>query len=504
MAFPEWVEKQKKRGQEIKKINGKYYVYERKSRWDPQQKKSKKKTGEYLGRLTQDGFVPKRARLDTSSPILSMEYGASRFLAGLTGDLLEMLRSRFGDDTAERVYASAMMKIISPCPFRRVGGRYETSFMSWMLPGLALSPASMTGLLDRVGRDRRACAEFMRDAMEPAPYVLIDGTGTQSSSGGTCMAMPGHSNRHGFLPQVNQVYVLSAGGGGGMPAFYRNVAGNIPDVTAFELTVEDAGVEGVTVIADAGFASGANFDMMAESGLSYIVPLKRNTSEVDLGAVGYDTVFTYHHRAISAHAEEKDGYRVCVFRDEKLRADEMADFVGRGEKANAAAEEKKGFDPGKDLRDIPAETGAKNSSFGTIILRTSLMETPPQEVYGMYKLRWEIEQLFDTMRNSLDADTSSMQDDEGFEAWSFVNHVMLIAACRILAIVREKNLAKQYSLSGIMDALSRVHMVQIASQWKMAETTKKTKKMLNDLVIDIEPDDTLLRKKRGKKSKPMP
>ena len=61
------------------------------------------------------------------------------------------------------------------------------------------------------------------------------------------------------------------------------------------------------------------------------------------------------------------------------------------------------------------------------------------------QLRWQIEQLFDTMRNTCGLDTSSMQDDEGFNAWSFINHVTLIVACRVLALVRQKKLAKEYS-----------------------------------------------------------
>ena len=107
----------------------------------------------------------------------------------------------------------------------------------------------------------------------------------------------------------------------------------------------------------------------------------------------------------------------------------------------------------------------------------------------MYKLRWEIEQLFDTMRNTIEADTSCMHDDTGFEAWSFINHVMLIAACRVLAMIRAKKLAKEYSLAGVMDILSRVHMIQVADEWMMAETTKKTKKMLKELGIVLDEDN---------------
>jgi transposase len=306
--------------------------------------------------------------------------------------------------------------------------------------------------------------------------------------------MPGHSKKNGYIPQVNQVYILAVSEGGGMPAFYRNVAGNIPDVTAFSLTVTDADIENATVVADAGFASEDNFGQFAECDLDYIVPLKRNTTEIDLGSVTFEGVFDYHHRAILAHSDEKDGYRVCVFRDEKLRAEEMADFVGRKEKANATAESKRGFDPARDLLDVAGDTNARMHTFGTIILRTSIMDCDARKIYETYKLRWEIEQLFDTMRNTLEADASFMRDDPGFEAWTFINHLSLIMACRVLAIIRERKLSKDWSLAGMMDHLSRIHAVQIAGQWRLAEVIKKTKKMLDRFSIALDLDADLIPK----------
>lgn len=494
MSLPEWVQKQKKKGFEIKKIHGNYYMYELKSAWDPKRKKAKKVTGEYIGKVTPDGVVPKKKRVSSTAPVFSVEFGATAFLAGLSGDILEALRGHFDEGTAQRVYATSILRLISPCPFRRIEHRYESSWMSRILPKLALSPASITGLLDVVGGNRRACAAFMRDTMEPAQYILIDGTGTISRSEKLERALPGHSKRNGYTPQVNQVYVVSVAGRGIAPAFYRNVAGNVPDVTAFNLTVHDAGIKNAVIVADAGFASRDNFEMLLDSELNYIVPLKRNSSEVKLPCIEYDTMFNYHHRPILAHSEVKDGYRVCVFRDEKLRSDEMADAIGRVEKLNATAEAKRTFNPDTDLRDAAVETKAKIASFGTIILRTSLMEEDMKKIYETYKIRWEIEQLFDTLRNTISQDASFMQDDSGFEAWTFINHVTLMIACRVLAVIRAKKMSKDWSLAGVLDHLSRVHAVQVADEWMLAEVVGKTKKMCRDLAINLDLNTSILPK----------
>lgn len=487
MSFPDWVVSQKRQGCEIKKNGNNYYMYERKSAWDPKRKKAKKVTGKYLGKVTPDGVIPPKKRIDMQKPVFSLEYGATAFLAEQSGDLLRALYDQFDDDVAQRIWAMAILRLIRGCPFRRMDVRYENSWMSRLLPGLSLSPSSITRLLDDIGGDRKSCAEFMRSIMTPSPYFLIDGTGTVSRSCGMGRAMPGHSGKHGFLPQINQVYVVSVSEEGSIPVFYRNVSGNVPDVTALELTLFDAGIENATLVADAGFASSGNFELMSDSGLDYVIPLKRNTTETDLASIRYEELFSYHERAISAHSETKDGYRICVFRDEKMRAKEMADFISRKEKKNATAERRKSFDPEKDLVDVSAAGLERIPLFGTIILRTTVVDGNAQSVYELYKIRWEIEQLFDTLRNTLGADESYMQDDTGFEAWTFINHISLIMACRTLSLLRKKKMLKNISLAGLMDMLSNIHTVQVADEWMLAEIVGKTKDALMNfgVVLDM-------------------
>jgi hypothetical protein len=79
-----------------------------------------------------------------------------------------------------------------------------------------------------------------------------------------------------------------------------------------------------------------------------------------------------------------------------------------------------------------------------------------------------------------------MQDDPGFEGWTFINHLSLLMACRVLSMIREKKMAKDWSLAGMMDHLSRIYAVQIAGKWHLAEVIKKTKKMLDTFSIKLD------------------
>ena len=147
-AIPQWAKDQRQKGTEIKVIGGRYYLSKVTSKWDPTIKRARKISGDYLGVLTPDGLIPvhhKMLRLD--EPVLSKEFGASWLLASLTGDIREHLRTRFPDIWRE-LYAICLARTVRPCAFRYIAQRYENSILSEALPGLALSGASITTLLN--------------------------------------------------------------------------------------------------------------------------------------------------------------------------------------------------------------------------------------------------------------------------------------------------------------------------------------------------------------------
>ena len=78
-----------------------------------------------------------------------------------------------------------------------------------------------------------------------------------------------------------------------------------------------------------------------------------------------------------------------------------------------------------------------------------------------------------------------MQDDAGFEAWSFFAHITISVACRILAKLRKLELLKNWSLEGLLDHLSRIHTVQVADEWRIAEVTKKTRDLVSSLDYNL-------------------
>ena len=75
MAYPEWVEKHRRKGTNISCIRGKYYLYACTSKYDPVKKRARKITGEYLGRITEDGLIPPKKK-KTIDSVTVKEFGA--------------------------------------------------------------------------------------------------------------------------------------------------------------------------------------------------------------------------------------------------------------------------------------------------------------------------------------------------------------------------------------------------------------------------------------------
>jgi transposase len=487
MPPPDWVQKHKKTGCEIKHINGKYYLYKLKSKWHKTKKKPVKVTGQYLGTITPTGFKPKKTKTNPQQQITTKEYGTTTYL---TKDIQTTLENTFDTELAQKIYTLALLRVMGCTTFKRMDHTYQTSYLSEKIPKIALSPSTISTTLTKLGTQRKNIETTMLQLSKSVTNIIIDGSKITSCSHQISLAQVGYNNNHIWDPQVNVMYVFERSE---LPApvFYRCVFGNIPDVSAMELTMHAMNREGsFTVVGDTGFASVANFEMQQNSGLSYVIPLKRNTSEVCgselLARDNFGCSFVYNKRPVRVYEPVKSGYRVIVFRDEALRSREMADFIARLEKQNLAA-----LGCGEGVVDVGQAVLEADAFFGVIVLRTNLAVSV-QEVYEIYKLRVGIEQYFDTLKNALDQDRSYMHSDEGFEGWCFINHITLMIAYRVLNMLKCAKLTGQYSLQDVVGFLSRIMVVQIDGMWRIAEYTKYAKTLCEKLGLSILDPKTLL------------
>ena len=102
-SHPKWATKHKKKGTELRLINGRYYLYEVISKRDKEKGRARKITGKLLGKITkEEGFVESekallRKRKLSVSKASTKEYGVTAFIDTHLKEYKTLLRKHFPD-----------------------------------------------------------------------------------------------------------------------------------------------------------------------------------------------------------------------------------------------------------------------------------------------------------------------------------------------------------------------------------------------------------------------
>jgi len=87
-------------------------------------------------------------------------------------------------------------------------------------------------------------------------------------------------------------------------------------------------------------------------------------------------------------------------------------------------------------------------------------------VYESYKQRNEIEVMFDSYKNYLDADVSYMQNRYVMKVWLFVNFLAMIAYCKLCERLRQAGSLSEYSPKNIIELSKAIYKMKIRSIWR--------------------------------------
>ncbi len=471
--IPQWVKKFKEKGTEIKRINNRYYLYQIKSVWDPQIKRARKITNKYLGVITPKGLIkPRHERiLEDFKNITVKEFGASSSVVAICSDIIEILKRCFPYDYEDLVVFS-IIRFFYSCPLKNVQGYYVDSHLSDLFCNAKVSPKSLSELLSSIGKRRGKIVEFLKNFVIGAKHVVIDLTHVFSFSENVISASVGYNSEREYIPQINFILVFSLDKK--QPSFFRIVPGSIRDVSAISLTLKEASIERAVVIGDKGIYSATNVEFFEKGNIEYILPLKRDCSFIDYTPIksgarrGFDGYFLFEKRVIWYYERKVEGRRVILFFDEKLKMEEEKDFILHVENKRLDIE----------------EFYKKELGFGTIALLTNTSFLP-QKVFELLKGRVQIEILFDTFKNLLQADRTYVRDDTHLEGWMFINFIALLFYYRVYRRLAEVDLIKKFSPKDIIIHLSRIRKLKVGGEWVISEIPKTSRKLLAKLGIEL-------------------
>ena len=473
---PAWALKHKQPGTELRLIKGRYYLYAVSSKWNKEKKRAQKITGKLLGRITEDdGFVPSGSKSIPERPIKEMTVkacGVGPLVESLIKDVLIALKKHFGPN-GEALYCASLMRLIHQSPLKNMELHFKHDFLSESFPEVSLVDKKMTSLLRAVGEDREKVSAFFKEFTKPGEHVLMDMTAIHSKSKEMSINLTGYNSQGCFDPQANLLLLFSQTQH--EPVYYRLLPGNIRDVKSVKISLKEAGINNAVFISDKGFYSNDNAKEFEESGLQYIMPVKRNHTLIDYkplqkrGKKGLSHHFKFQERFIFCSIKKIDEKRTLyTFLDDRLKLEEEQNYLNRIE---TQKEDK------LSIKDFHKTAHA----FGTLSILTNLNEKTPSEIYGYYKSRMEVETAFDAFKNTLEADRTYMQNDQALEGWMFINYLALLAYWRILKLLVKNELLTKFSIKDLLIHLSYIKRIKINGHWHLAEITDKSKKLLSKL-----------------------
>jgi transposase len=448
------------------------------------------KTGAIIGKITEkDGLVssPKYRtqqdeRLETIQNVKKVDiknWGIYHLFSQLLAEEIESLKDVFGNELASFLLTAALFRWADQSPIKRMPDYYFHDFCSEEWNTLKMmNDKNISGALRKIGEDRERVVKWLSAQLpgteaESEQFVMMDSTHAMSASEKLGIALSGHNNVGDFGPQLHLMYIFLAQ----KPVYFRLLPGNINDLSSMPLCVREIGVKNVVFIADKGFYSKANVTFLDKQNLQYLIPMKRDNAKINykpLEAANYKTgleYFIYEKRIIWYYQYEVDGLSITTYLDDKLRVEEEKDYLER------IATHPESYD--REYYDTHL------SRFGTLSLVSKTNKAhSAEELYCIYKQRNEIEIMFDSYKNFLEADKMYMQDRYTAEGWLFANFIAMIAYYKLYSRLREAKLLHNNSPKDVIECCRSIAKVRLGNSWVTSEITTKTKKLLGKLGID--------------------
>lgn len=502
MALSEWIEKYKEPRTEIRLIKGNYYKYEVAYRYSKDRKRTVKKTVRMLGKITEEaGFIPSskdvlRRQSEELPKVDIKTFGIYRLFKELMADEIASMQEVFDSETCGKLFSFAMFRWAYQSPIKRAQEYHAHDYGSDELYGKPLTDKVLSLTLKRTGENREKVVEWMRSRVrvingDDRNFILMDSTHTVSLSDNLKINAKGYNPAMSFDKQIRLMYMFSTKLK--QPVYYRLLQGNIMDVKSMFLCVEEMELQDIVIVADKGFYSKENVELLDSKGAQYIIPLHRNNGLIDFSPIGNGAYkkaiqyFEYQDRIIWYYEYVREGHRFVTYIDEYLRTYEENDYLRRI-KSRPEEHSHKGFED-------------HLNGFGTLTViwnmhpvvkridkgkkKTEIeIEPSPSEIYETYKIRNEVEVMFDSYKNYMDADVTYMQNRYVLEGWLFANFLAMIAYYRLLLRLKVAGMLKRYSPKDIIEASKSICIASIRGQWRLAEMTRKTAETFRKIGID--------------------
>jgi transposase len=444
----------KPQGIEIKKIGNHLYAYRATTVWDRKLRK-RRKVSKYLGKWV-DGKIVKAAE---RRPGGVYELGNIALLWSILKESgLDKLLQKFFPDHRDEIILIAFNRVIDPQPLKSMGAWHGKTYLAKVIKPSA-SPKSLATCLREIGADWNAQRDFFNTLITADEKLVYDTSAIFSYSRNLNLAEFG---KDFLLPHVNLLLAFSKTRK--QPCYVRLVPGSVMDVKTLRVFTEEIRDKSAFLILDKGFLDRHNLGLLAEAGLNFILPLRRNSRMIDYGK-RMSGWFIFRKRVIKYASYPHNSFQVYLFEDVLLRATEENEFY--------------------NLKAQGAPVTFHEEWAGRIALLSNA-RLRPQEAFLLYKSRDDIEKAFNVFKNMLRADTPHLRDEPSLRGYVFVTFVALFLYYRLLKKLVEAGLNRKMSVKDALLELSKVYAIEIGQREVLSEIPKKARVLADLLGLRLE------------------
>lgn len=408
-SVPEEIRKLKPKGTMVKKLNGKYYVYEHfcvkadDGKW-------KTKMGKMVGYINVEyGFTPVGKKIINSNTS-TYQYGEYALIINNTSNVIDLLKKHFAYEDAYRIYILALINYVNDYTYiKNIDTLFKQSYLSIEHKDLKFGYSTITNLLDGLGRKDTGVYGLTKELINSSSKQLaIDGHSIKSSSVNNELSSKGNKISSFKSEQMNLLMAYDINTN--KPILSKMYPGNVLDKVSIKDLINTYDFNDTLFIVDCGFYSTDNIKLFTSNNNQYIIPLSINHSNYKTITKNheYDDEFIYSVNKKVSLIKYKEtiinNKKVVSLFDVNENTLECADYLSK-------------IDGDKYTKENYAKY---KNNFGLLVLETSLINLSAKEIYELYKKRWKIETYYNFLKNDIDFNELRQSDYYIIQGLSFI------------------------------------------------------------------------------------
>ena len=449
--------------------------------------------GPTVGHIVDYCYVPidDASPSDISDAPIDMKDWANVVLCDrLFKSILDELSAVYSRQDAVRLYCIAILRVCDAgIRNNELKEAYDTSFLSELYPGVALSKNTVTVFLNDLGKTASRIVQFMCNrtaAVGIDHHLLVDGTLKSDESSVNSLS---DFSRKARTKGTRDISVLFAFDLEAMePICSKCFPGNMLDLTSYKAFISENGITKGIIVADKGFPSTAAEQQFRDHpDLHYLNPIKRNSKLIGR-----------HH--MMDFTGILDGFDWITFRKEKCSGVDKWLYSFR-DSIKAAKEERDWLCRAKKEKEYSLEKlREKQAGFGTIVLECDL-DLPPETVYKAYAKRWEIELVMRYYKSACEFDETRVQDDYSVIGSEFCDFLSTVLTFRLIDAFDKAKILERMPYKKVLSALSRAKKVRLdGKDWQLIRINPSHEKILQELGL-LDSPGQIPKRKRGRPKK---